>query len=49
MPVSCRARFCIQPVVKLHLFVRPKIGEEKLIGIFFLFSYENNLKIRSSK
>ena len=49
-PVSRLARFCNQPEVKLHVFVRLKRGEEKLIGnFFFRFSYENNMKIRSSK
>ena len=49
-PVSHLARFCTQPEVKLHVFVRLKRGEEKSIAtLFFRFSYENNMKIRSSK
>ena len=44
------ARFCIEPEVKFHVFVGLKRREEKLIGnLFFRFSYENNMKIWSSK
>ena len=49
-PDSRRARFCIETELKFHVFVGLKRGEEKLIGnLFFRFSYENNMKIRSSK
>ena len=42
--------FCIEPEVKFHVFVGLERGEEKLIGnLFFRFSYENNMKIWSSK
>ena len=48
-PGSRHARFCIEPEVKFHVFVGLKRGEEKLIGnLFFRFSYENNMKIRTS-
>ena len=40
----------IEPEVKFHVFEGLKRGEEKLIeNLFFRFSYENNMKIRSSK
>ena len=49
-PDSRHARFCVEPEVKFHVFEGLKRGEEKLIGnLFFRFSYENDMKIRSSK
>ena len=46
-PVSRLARFCTQPKVKLHVFVRLKRGKEKSIAnLFFRFSYENEMKIQ---